>query len=102
MATAVATYPDWKAPAEDGRLLLWPEPRELLADTLANHKSLAAERTPIQNIPLAELRRKQRSWVGIDEATPMLATGHQTELYHPGVWAKLALINAAAPKTGGQ
>src|SRR5205814_1365274 len=27
-----------------------------------------------------------------------LATGHQIELYHPGVWAKDAFINALATK----
>lgn len=101
MGNAVATYPDWKAPAEDGRLLVWPDAPQLLDDTLANHERLNAETAPIQNIPLCELRRRQRTWLGMDASTPVLATGHQTELYHPGVWAKLALINAAAPKVAG-
>src|SRR5262249_24273289 len=32
---------------------------------------------------------------------PLLATGHQTELYHAGVWAKLALISHAAQQLSG-
>ena len=38
----------------------------------------------------------------LDNARPVVGMGHQTELYHPGVWAKLALMAAAGPKIGAQ
>ncbi len=99
-----ATYADWKAPAEDGQMLLWPAPAELLSQSRENHAMLAgANHVLIQNTPLPELRRAQRAWIGhADDDALLFATGHQTELIHPGVWIKDALIHAAAEATGGQ
>lgn len=91
-------YPDWKAPAEDGKVLIWPEPDQIVSQTRANHKRLTSDdRTRISGIPLNELRASQRALIGHGEdAQPLVATGHQTELIHPGVWVKHVLINAAA------
>ncbi len=103
MAAAVPTYPDWKAPAEDGAIVTWPAPRELLDDAIENRKRLSAcDGVRVQNVPLAEVRRRTRAWLGHDDATsPIIADGHQAELYHPGVWAKTVLANAAASRLGG-
>lgn len=97
------SYADWKAPAEDGRVLLWPEPADLLRDTEDNARRLrSADSVLIHGAPLSELRRRLRQWVGhADEQRPLVAMGHQAELYHPGVWAKLPLIDAVAAKLGG-
>jgi hypothetical protein len=97
------SYADWKAPAEDAQTLIWPDPAELLQDALANNRHLrAADAARIQNVPLPELRRSLRAWLGeSDDDKPIFATGHQTELYHAGVWAKNALIDAAATQLGG-
>jgi hypothetical protein len=97
-------YADWKAPADDGGVLLWPEPDQLLRDTEDNHRRLSTSHSVlIQGVPLPELRRRIREWVGHREQDgPLLAMGHQTELYHPGVWAKNAFIDAAAAKLGGR
>jgi hypothetical protein len=97
-------YADWKAPAGDGEHLIWPAPPRLLQDTLQNAKLLGlAHAARIQNVPLPELRQRLRNWLGHrDDAGPLVATGHQTELYHPGVWVKNALIQLAAEKLGGQ
>ena len=101
--TPAPRYADWKAPADDGGVLLWPDPGQLLRDTEENQRRLAAaDAVLIQGVPLPELRRCLRAWVGHDdEDQPLLAMGHQTELYHAGVWAKNALINinVAAPAT---
>lgn len=99
-----ARYADWKAPAEDGQVLLWPRSDELLRDTESNLRRLSATReVSIQGVPLADLRRDMRAWVGhIDNDRPLLAMGHQTELYHAGVWAKNALADAVARKLGGR
>ena len=35
-----ARYADWKAPPEDGRLLVWPDPPDLLRDTADNGRRL--------------------------------------------------------------
>jgi hypothetical protein len=45
---------------------------------------------------LRELRQKQRQLLNLPQDQCVIVTGHQTELYHAGVWAKLALIDAAA------
>ena len=103
LASPRARYADWKAPAEDGQVLLWPDPPELLRDTEENGRRLrAAESVLIQGRPLPELRRQLRAWLGHrDDQKPLVAMGHQAELYHPGVWAKNPLIDAAAAKLGG-
>lgn len=103
MSLTAARYDTWKAPAEDGQFLLWPVPDALLADTLANHERLSRiDSVRLQNVALNEVRRAMRKWVGHDDARPLIATGHQSELHHPGVWAKNALISAAAAKLGGR
>ncbi len=100
-------YADWKAPTADGDTLLWPDARTLVAQTRANQTKLASGTTAgnmrIGNVPLAELRKQMRQFIGhTDDAKPLIATGHQTELYHPGVWAKHAMMNALAAATGGE
>lgn len=96
-------YGTWKAPAEDGALLIWPNARTLLQQTIDNGKRLrAANDIRIQNLSLPEIRQRLRAFIGIDGDAPLIATGHQAELHHPGVWAKNVLINAVAGKLSGQ
>jgi hypothetical protein len=100
--TVADRYANWKAPAQDGDLLVWPAPAQLLQQTRDNHVALtAADGCRIQNVPLPVLRRQMREWLGHPDGLPMVATGHQTELYHPGVWVKDALTNAVADQLGG-
>jgi hypothetical protein len=91
MIQEYSAYPDWKAPAEDSAFLLWPDPDQIVRETQENHQRLA-QLPP----PLDELRRRQRECLKLSDDRPAIATGHQTELFHPGVWAKLAMIDAAA------
>jgi hypothetical protein len=57
----------------------------------------------IQNVPLPQIRARARQWIGHgDDQRPLVATGHQTELYHAGVWVKDVLINAMAQRLGGE
>jgi hypothetical protein len=103
MSSAPSRYADWKAPDEDGQLLIWPDAAALLRETRENHRRLAASDVRIQNVPLNELRRRQRHWIGhTADDQPLIATGHQAELYHPGVWVKDVLINTVARRVGGQ
>jgi hypothetical protein len=104
MTVSSSRYSEWKAPAEDGQILIWPDPAELLRDTQRNHDRLSqANEVLVQGVPLNELRRRQREWIGHRNDDELLvATGHQTELSHPGVWVKDALINSIAAKLNGQ
>jgi hypothetical protein len=103
MALSQLRYDRWKAPAGDGDVLIWPPPQELLQDARDNHQRLAsADTVHLQNIPLPALRREMRRWLGhTHDDAPWIGAGHQTELYHPGVWAKNALIDVAASHLGG-
>ena len=102
MSEPAHRYPDWKAPAEDGGVLVWPAPEQLLRDARENHLRLSRESdATVQNVPLNQVRKRLREFVGHDDARPLLASGHQTELYHAGVWVKDALINAAARRLDG-
>lgn len=95
-------YPDWKAPSGDGDSLIWPAPAKLLQDTRENQNRLnRAHDILIQNLPLPHLRKHARQSIGHDDAVPLIATGHQTELHHAGVWAKNPLMDTIADRVGG-
>jgi hypothetical protein len=101
MTASPHAYPDWKAPREDGEILIWPEPARLLEETHENHRALSsAADVRVQNVPLPELRRRQRQWIHHDDAQPLIADGHQTELHHAGVWVKRVLSHFAAQRVG--
>jgi hypothetical protein len=61
----------------------------------------STDRILISGIPLNRLRSEQRKWIGhANDDQPLVATGHQTELIHPGVWVKHVLIHTAAKQIG--
>jgi hypothetical protein len=95
-------YANWKAPSQDGALLVWPPVDQLLQQTGDNTIALGRiDSVLVQNVPISHWRKNIRQWLGHTEG-PLVATGHQTELYHPGVWVKDAVINAIAGRVGGQ
>jgi hypothetical protein len=95
-------YADWKAPADDGQVLIWPSADKIRAATHENSRLLSAATTCLQNIPVPLIRRALRQWIGhTDDAQPLIATGHQIELYHAGVWAKDIFINRLASELSG-
>src|SRR5271154_5598323 len=99
MSNQVAAHPDWKAPPGDGDLLIWPRADELLNQTRQTHERLRRKSgVRIQNVPLTELRLRQRELLGVREDQPLIVSGHQTELYHAGVWAKDVLASRIAAK----
>ncbi len=103
MTQVLQRYSDWKAPSEDGQKLIWPEPGVIAQQAVQNAKLLGgADEVRVQGVSLPELRTAQRTWIGHkQDGQPIFGTGHQTELHHPGVWVKNALINALAEKAGG-
>jgi hypothetical protein len=100
MIVTADRYANWKAPSADGQLLVWPQTDTLLRETEANADLLAHSEARVQGMAVSELRKSVRSWLGHGDQ-PLVATGHQTELYHPGVWVKDAAINAIAERVGG-
>ncbi len=96
-------YPKLKAPQADGQTLLWPDGPALLAATRDNrHRLHEQESVRLCGLPLPRLRTWQRRWLGHPDADQSLVgTGHQSELYHPGVWVKNIAIDIAARKLGG-
>ena len=97
-SSSLTTYPDWKAPREDGSILISPEPARLLRDTLDNQKRLSSSDVRVQNVTLRELRTMARQWFGHNDVQPLIGDGHQTELHHPGVWVKRVLTHQAASR----
>lgn len=96
------TYADWKAPKTDEAHLLWPAAGELLEQTRTNTEQLdSLDSILIQNMPLTDLRRATRSAIGLD-LRPVIGTGHQIEMYHPGVWVKNIVIDEVAKQVGGR
>lgn len=93
-------YGHWVAPKYDGALMIWPEAGTLATVAEQNRRQLDTAALTIHGRPLPEWRRLARAFVGHDADTPLIATGHQCELHHPGVWVKNAVINAVADAAG--
>jgi hypothetical protein len=98
---APIALPDLKAPSGDSQILIWPDPSELIQSARDNAAALDnARQFTLQGLPIAEIRRRMRDWLGHREGL-LFVTGHQAELHHPGVWVKNVVINAAANRSGG-
>lgn len=96
------SYADWKAPADDGQVLIWPGAEALRERTRENSLLLSTATSCVQKIPVPFIRREVRRWIGHwEDVRPLIATGHQIELYHPGVWAKDVVINSLARELSG-
>jgi hypothetical protein len=92
----------WRAPSEDGEILIWPSVGEIQSHTLSNQKLLGeAHEVRLNGVPLPEIRRWVRKWIDAPADQPLIGAGHQVELFHPGVWAKNILIDQLARKLGG-
>ena len=111
------TTPSFRAPAEDFGVLSRPALADWPSLAQKNYQLLNQKDLAIGTKPLAELRLQARAdflrtsaqWLGKPEAEIDLQnsvekiwimTGHQPELYHPGVWAKNFAVAAVAQKMG--
>ena len=115
--TADSSYPSYRAPQADGEILCLP-PWSTLAQQLAtNRQGLVGHNVEILGIPLVELAQTARQEL-IEKAlahtnryanvaaptnknAPLIVTGHQPELAHPGVWLKNFAAAKLAHQTGG-
>ena len=115
------TYRRLRAPANDGELLLVPGWRESLQIPRNNATLLSGADFGVLGVSFHKLRREVRSDVlqlahahtsayaktdmdgfATDPvALPIIMSGHQPQLFHPGVWAKNFLIDRLAAECGG-
>ncbi|MFW6146001.1 MAG: hypothetical protein ACOC7R_01555 [Planctomycetota bacterium] len=94
-----------RTPSADGEVLLLPDSdrlRPYLAEAAAATGEMSFD---VAGVPAAELRRRGRDEiaraVGAELPAPWIATGHQSEMHHAGVWFKVAAIGAWARAAGG-
>ena len=105
-----------RAPTEDGGILLWPESAHWGSLAEANRFALTRNSARVFGFSLYELAVRARQemltaacrWTGRYRSVefpdiptakglpPIYMTGHQPELFHPGVWLKNAVLHAAA------
>ncbi len=105
------TAVELEIPPRSGDVLCTPAGTDFLAVAAANAQLLAASRARLCGVPLIDLRRSARRRVladaaaytralglSIDAATmsptlPLIGTGHQPFLFHPGIWTKHLLAD---------
>ncbi|MFA5844741.1 MAG: hypothetical protein WC971_07925 [Coriobacteriia bacterium] len=105
-------------PQGHGELLTVPPYVEWAALARANARVAAALDVRIAGVPARELRAEAREtalaaaaefsrYLGVEVTSgagagaPLVMTGHQPQLYHPGVWAKVFLLQRLAQEIGG-
>lgn len=123
MPSSPREEPEWtpltfRAPGEDGTIVIEPRPERALEHAAATQERLDASTVRLQGRTLSTLREWTRQACltaaaeftsrisGEDIATPaeerpIFLGGHQPALFHPGVWVKNFLIGAYAARTGG-
>jgi hypothetical protein len=98
---------DFEIPQRSGEVLCLPAAAEFLETAEANRRALDAAPLRLAGVPLAEIRRSARraaldaanayaSHLGLAavalgsplDSHPLIGTGHQPFLFHPGIWAK--------------
>jgi hypothetical protein len=111
-----------RAPSGDGQTLVDPPYASLTGIVTSNRESLAAENYDVQGRSLAELIRAARErllhlaaaytsayrdvperWRDLAGAadTPFILSGHQPEMFHPGVWYKNFVLGGLARRMDG-
>jgi len=107
----------YHAPAADRAVLAVPPSAELPGLVAANRRTLTAADVRIDGVPLSRFREQAKAEVlaaarryladrgePVPDAPtdgPLVATGHQPELFHPGVWVKNFALNRLAREVGG-
>jgi hypothetical protein len=105
----------WRAPKESGSTLVvpaWDELPKLVADNLELLRSsnikigdfTLTEARQLAEESLQQVAQHWEAWAGLAVTSlmrPLVITGHQPELYHPGVWAKNVALHQLGKKLGG-
>ncbi|HQR08783.1 MAG TPA: hypothetical protein PLN21_18295 [Gemmatales bacterium] len=105
----------WRAPREDGATLVVPTWQHLPQLIAENQRSLAQSPLRWKDRTLADVRQLasdglntqlsqwagELGWTSSPIKRPLIVTGHQPELFHPGVWAKNVAISKLANELKG-
>lgn len=109
------------APREDGAILAQPPFAQLPTLIKSNQKLLETSKVRIAGVPLGDFRQAAREEIiasakqylrgrhpditcpipPLSPETPLLMTGHQPELFHPGVWIKNFTLYGLAQRLNG-
>ncbi|MCA9250603.1 MAG: hypothetical protein KDA54_05675 [Phycisphaerales bacterium] len=95
---------DLHAPSEQGECLVAPSASRLSAAVEYNRKLFARYQFEVAGLPFATVRDMVRSRIGGDDVRidqPFIATGHQPDFFHAGVWAKHIVARRLADAVGG-
>jgi len=114
---SLTSYRTYRAPSENGEVLIAPLLHDAAATILSNQASSRRWDVNLAGTPLEELRRVARSelvrdallysrkYRDVNDTTsdgPIVMAGHQPTLFHPGVWFKnFALDRVAKIKSTG-
>ncbi len=111
-----------RAPHGDGQTLVDPSYAVLPGTVMNNREALAATNYDVQGLSLAELSKAARErlwrlavaytgqyrevperWLDLENAadTPFILSGHQPEMFHPGVWYKNFVLGGLARRMDG-
>ena len=118
MASAGSDYRAWKVPRNDGEFLIVPSIGECNTALQATRHLIASCPVRLGEKSLAELAAEARGqlldaacrWTRrygeveegpFDPDRPIVLTGHQPELFHPGVWLKYFVAGEVARIAGG-
>lgn len=80
-----------KTPAQNGDVLLEPDPGTLDALWRANQQRFDEYKFKVCGVPVGQYRRSVRNGLGLPADQSLIVHGHQPEFYHCGVWAKSAV-----------
>lgn len=106
-----SAYQQFRAPREQGQSLVDPDWDQLLPLVDANRRQAAELPYDFGGMPLVELRVAARfsllfaatgRMVNDALERPLIMSGHQPELFHPGVWFKNFVLDRLARETGGR
>ncbi|TWT36815.1 hypothetical protein KOR34_17600 [Posidoniimonas corsicana] len=105
-----SAYRQFRAPRGDGQSLVDPGWSDLPELVESNRRQSAALPYDFGGQSLAELRQAARFTLlhaagALTESAadlPLVMTGHQPELYHPGVWFKNFLLDRLSREVGGR
>jgi hypothetical protein len=96
----------FRVPGGDGEVLSIPDFSILPRLIEENRRRLRRVDVLIDGQPLHQFRARAREEIlqrlGVpDETGPLLLTGHQPELFHPGVWVKIFSLYGLSKAVGG-
>ncbi|MCH7525978.1 MAG: hypothetical protein IID39_00945 [Planctomycetes bacterium] len=91
-----------RTPAAHGDVLVEPGASQMRALAEANRELLASYTFPVLDTNIGELRASIRHSLCGQAEGPVVATGHQPEFIHAGVWAKHVVAVRLAQAVGGR